>query len=338
MTIPYSLNRFRPAYWFAALALLIIGSEWFVTASAAFSQRPILPYGVTFDLLVVIPSLFYWLIVRRYQLPLSSLAGVVGACLTLTYWLLPVAQQAPLQALRFLPALLEGITLILLAAKAQRLVSCYQAAYQQQPHVWFCAQVAVRQALGPAGVLLVAELEMLRYALFGWRAKPEITLGSTPFSTYRNSGFTAFVVMLGVAIAVEAVVVHLLASLWSARVAGWLLLFDGYTLVMLLAHGQAVRLRPTLLTAHTLQLNVGFVWQLAVPLEELATIEPLRDTPKPAADLLNLTKLLFTPPNLLLTFAQPVTVQGPYGIQRTGRRLAVYLDQPQQFIAAVKLR
>lgn len=143
--------------------------------------------------------------------------------------------------------------------------------------------------------------------------------------------------LLGVAIAIEAVVVHLLASLWSARLAGWLLFFDCYTLVMLLAHGQAVRLRPTLLTAHTLQLNIGFVWHLTVPLAELTAIELLRDTPKPAADLLTLTKLLFTPPNLLLTFTQPVTVKGPYGMHRTGQRLAVYLDQPQQFIAATKL-
>lgn len=167
MTIPYSLNRLRPAFWFAALALLLIGSEWLVTASTSFSQRPLLPYGVTFDLLVVIPGLFYWLVVRRYQLPLSSLAGVVGACLTLAYWLLPAAQQAPLQALRFLPALLEGIALLLLVAKARRLVSCYQAAYRQQPHFWFCAQLAMQQALGPAGVLLIAELEILRYALLG---------------------------------------------------------------------------------------------------------------------------------------------------------------------------
>ena len=336
MTAPYSLNRFRPAVWFGLLLLLVISVERTITTSALFSQRPALPYAVTFDLLVGIPALFYWLVVRPYQLPISSLAGVVGACLALAYWLLPVAQQAPLQALHFLPAVLEGITLLLLVAKGRRLVRSYQLAYQQQQHFWSCAQVAVQQTLGPAGVLLVAEVEMLRYALLGWWAKPEITPQARVFSTYRDSGFTAFAIMVGVALAVETAVLHLLASLWSARLAGWLLFFDGYTLVMLLAHGQAVRLRPVLLTADTLQLNVGFVWQLTVPVGELVAVAPLRDNPTPAPDLLNLTKLLFTPPNLLLTFSQPVTVKGPYGIQRTGQRLAVYLDQPQQFVEALK--
>jgi hypothetical protein len=335
MTATYSLDRFRPALWFGALLLLIVALEHTITTSPLFSQRPLLPYAVTFDLLVGIPGLFYVLIVRRCQLPLSSLAGVVGACLALAYWLLPVAQQAPLHALRFLPALLEGITSLLLVAKVRRLLRSYQAAYQQQPHFWPSAQLAVQQTLGPAGVVLLAEVAMLRYALLGWWAKPEVPPQATAFSSYQDSGFTTFAFMLGVALAVETAVLHLLVSWWSARVAGWLLFFDLYTLVMLLAHGQAVRLRPSLLTADTLHLHVGFVWHLTVPLSEVVAIESLRDNPKPAPGLLNLTKLLFTPPNLLLTFAQPVVVKGPYGMQRTGRHLAVYLDQPQQVREAI---
>jgi hypothetical protein len=337
MTVPYSLDRFRLAIWFGALLLLVIGVERTITTTTLFSQRPILPYAVTFDLLVGLPTLFYWLVVRRYQLPISSLTGVVGACLALAYWLLPVAQQAPLQALYFLPAVLEGLTLLLLVAKGRRLVRSYQLAYQQQPHFWPCVQAAVQQTLGPAGVLLIAEVDMLRYAVLGWWAKPEIMPQAAIFSTYRESGFTAMASMVGVALVVETTVVHLLVTLWSARIAGWLLFFEAYTLVILLAHGQAVRLRPVLLTADTLHLKVGFVWQLTVPVAELVAVASLRDTPTPAPDLLNLTKLLFTPPNLVLTFSHPVTVKGPYGIQRTGRRLAVYLDQPQQFMAALKL-
>lgn len=137
---------------------------------------------------------------------------------------------------------------------------------------------------------------------------------------------------------VEAAAVDLLLRMWSPRLAGGLLFVEGYTLLLLVAHGHAVRLRPVLLTADTLQLNVGVVWHLTVPLGELVALEPLRDCPKPAADVLNLTKPLFSPPNLLLTFARPVTVQGPYGIQRTGHRLAVYLDQPQEFIDATRQR
>ncbi|WP_426061852.1 hypothetical protein [Hymenobacter sp. B1770] len=57
---------------------------------------------------------------------------------------------------------------------------------------------------------------------------------------------------------VKTAVVHLLVSLWSARVAGWLSVCEGYTLLLLLAHAHAVQLRPVLVTADALHLRVGF--------------------------------------------------------------------------------
>lgn len=115
---------------------------------------------------------------------------------------------------------LEEVTILLLVTKAWRLLRSYQAAFRQQPHFWPSMQLAVQQSLGPAGVLLIGEVEMMRYALLGWWAKPEATPETTTFSIYQESGFTAFAVMLGVALAVETADLHLLVSLWSARVAG----------------------------------------------------------------------------------------------------------------------
>jgi hypothetical protein len=335
----YAPARIRPAIWFGVLLLLIIGVERAVTTLAVFSQQPMLPYAVAFDLLVGIPGLFYLLVVRPYKLPVSVLAVAVGACLALAYWVLPDAQQAPLQALYFLPTLLKAGTLLLLVSKGWQLLKWYRLAYRQQRHFWPSIQAALQQTLGPAGGYVVAEVKMLRYAFVGWWAKPETEPESIAFTSHRDSGFTGIAVVLVGVLVVEMAVMHVLANLWSARLAAWLLFFEVYTLVWLVAHAHAVRLRPTLLTqGGTLHLNVGFIWHLAVPLSEVAAIEPLRDTPKPASDLLNLTKLLFTPPNLLLTFNQPLTISGPYGIQQTGQQVAVYLDHPQGFVEAIKKR
>jgi hypothetical protein len=41
---------------------------------------------------------------------------------------------------------------------------------------------------------------------------------------------------------------------------------------------------------------------------------------------------LLTPPNLLLTFAEPQQVRGLYGLQRTVRRLAIYVDEPAALV------
>jgi hypothetical protein len=328
--------RLGPLLLFGLLASLVVGVENVLIHQAAFSQRPALPVGVAIDLLVCVPALFYFLVVRPYRLPRTSLVGVLGACLALAYWLIPVAQQAPLRALRLLPALLETATIALAAARARRLVQAYRRSYSQEPLFWPSVQAAVR-SLGAVGELLLTEINLLRYAALGWWARPETTAGATAFTSYRESGFVALIATAAAVLAVEATCVHLLAQRWCPGLAPWLLLLDVYGIVFLAGHAQAVRLRPVLLTAAELRIRVGFVWELAVPRATLVAVEVLREAPAAGPGVLGLSKLLFATPNLLLTFTEPVVVAGPYGICRTAQRVAVYLDQPQQFVAATRL-
>lgn len=326
-------GRLGPLLLFGALALLMVGVERALTHHISFGQRPLLPLGMAADMLVLLPALFYWLVVRPYRLPPSSLVGALGACLAIVTWLLPGQSLPPL---RLLPALLEAITLTLAAARARRLVRAYRAAYAHDPHFWPSAQAAIG-SLGAAGRLLLTEIALLRYAGLGWWARPEVPARSTAFSSYRESGFVALVATAALVIAVEAACVHLLAQRWCPSLAPWLLFADGYGLLFLLGHAQAVRLRPVLLGPDELRLRVGFVWELAVPRAALVAAEVLREAPAAGAGVLGLSKLLFASPNLLLTFAEPVAVAGPYGNCRTAQRIAVYLDQPRQFIAATGL-
>ena len=333
-TTTHPSTRFWPALLFGGLVVLVVLVERVITALPVFSQRPALPAAVTFDLLVGIPTLYYFLVVRRYRLPATSVAAVVGACLALAFWLIPVAQQQPLRALRFLPAVLEGIALLVMATKIRTVVRAFRAAYSAEALVWAGVRAGVL-SLGRPGAILLAEVDMLRYAALGWWAVPQTQPAARSFSNYRESGFIAFTVMVAVALTVETAAVHLLASHWSATLAGWLLFFDLYSLIMLVAHAQAVRLRPTLLTADSLEVRIGTMWHLVVPRTAIVAIEPLRDAPPADPETLNATRLLFTTPNLLLTFAQPVTISGLFGRRRTARRVAIYLDQPQQFAAEV---
>ncbi|MDJ0363882.1 hypothetical protein QMK33_01860 [Hymenobacter sp. H14-R3] len=328
--------RLGPVLLFGLLAILVVGIENAIIHRAAFSQRPALSVGVTVDLLVGVPVLFYFLVVRPYRLSPISLVAVLGACLALAGWLLPAAQQGPLRALYLLPALLEATALGLAAWRARRLVRAYRAAYAQEPRIWPSVQAAVR-ALGPVGELLLAELTVLRYAGLGWWAAPRAPARATAFSSYRESGFMALVATAAAVLTVEATCVHLLAQHWCPRLAPWLLFLDLYGIVFLVGHAQAVRLQPTLLTATELRIRIGFVWELTVPRASLLAAEVLREAPDPGTGILSLSKLLFATPNLLLTFAEPVVVTGPYGIRRTAQRVAVYFDQPRQFIAAAGL-
>jgi hypothetical protein len=241
-----------------------------------------------------------------------------------------------LHLLRLLPALLEAATLGLTAARARRLVLAYRAAYAREPSFWASAQAAVG-SLGAVGQLLLTEIRLLRYAGLGWWATAEVPASAKAFSSHRESGFVALVATAAAVLVVEAACVHLLAQHWCPSLAPWLLFVDVYGLLFLLGHAQAVRLRPVLLSADELCIRVGFVWELAVPRAALVAATVLREAPAAGMGVLGLSKLLFASPNLLLTFAEPVVVVGPYTIRRTAQRIAVYLDQPRQFITAAGL-
>ena len=332
---PSLFLRLRPLLVFAALALLVVGIEHMVVRLPTFALHPALPWGVLFDVLVGLPLVFYWLVMRRYRLSPVVLGTVFSACLAVAYWLLPAPQWPQVPLFKLLPIGLEGLTLFALATRGRRLVRAWQAAGATETQVLPRLRLAAEQGLGTAGVVLVAELDMLRYAVLSWRERlPVMPLGTTAFSSHRESGFGAVLGVACFALLIESAALHLLVRLWSPTAAGWLLVADAYTLLLFVAHGHAVRLQPTVLTNDALLVRVGFIWRVAVPRAALQTAELLRGDFATDAETINLARPLLAAPNVMLTFAAPVAVTGPYGTRRTARRLALYLDQPQAFLLA----
>lgn len=331
---PPLILRLRPVLAFAALALLVVDIEHTVVRLPAFARHPALPWGVLFDVLVGLPLLFYGLVLRRYRLSPLVLGAVVSACLALASWLLPAPQWPPVPWLKLLPMGLECLTLLAVATRGRRLLHAWRAAGGTETQLLPRLRLTAEQELGAAGSLLVAELDMLRFAVLGWWERlPAPAPGTMAFSSHRESGFGALLVVACFGLLVESAALHLLVCLWSTAAAGWLLVADAYVLLLFVGHGHAVRLQPTELTADTLRVRVGFFWQLAVPRAALQTVELLRGDFAAGPETLNLARPLLTAPNLMLTFAAPVIVTGPYGMRRSARRLALYLDQPQAFLA-----
>ena len=328
--------RLRPVLLFAALALLVVGTEHVIVRLPAFPQHPALSWAVLFDVLVGLPLLFYVLLLRRYRLSPLVLITVVGACLALACWLLPAPQWPSRRLLRLLPAVLEGGTMLALAIRSRALLRAYRAAGAHETRPLLRLRLAAGQVLGEAGVLLVAELDMLRFAVLGWwEATPTVPPGAVALASHRESGFGALLVVACFGLVIESAALDLLVRLWSPVAAGWLLVADAYALLLFIAHGHAVRLQPTVLTADVLLVRVGFVWQVVVPRSNWPSAEQLRGDFAADAETLNLARPLLTAPNVMLTFAAPVLVTGPYGIRRTARRLALYLDQPAALLDAL---
>jgi hypothetical protein len=317
-----------PLLLFGLLALLLVGIEQAVVHRADFQLHPVLPAAVAFDLLVGLPALFYAFVVRRYHLPASTVAGVFGAGLALSHWLLSAVELPVLAWAGRLAAVGEVATVGYLLVRLRRVRQGYRAARAHSPDFIENLHTACQPVLGRLSEAVVTEVAMLRYGLLGAWAPIETGAAEQVYSTYQKSGLVAMLATFAGLSVLEAAAAHLVASHWWPRGAWVLTGLSGYSVLWLLAHGQAVRCRPVLLTATSLAVRVGLVWRVVMLKSQIIGIEALAEAPTAAPDTLNAARLLLTPPNLLLTLAEPQRVRGLYGLHRTVRRLAIYVDDP----------
>lgn len=327
--------RLGPALLFGVLAALVVAIEYAVVHRADFGQHPALPPAVAFDLLVGLPGLFYLCVVRRYQLPLRTVAVAFGGGLALSHWLLPAAGLPLLAWAGRLAAVGEVATLAYTAVRVRRIWRGYQVARGQSADFMDNLTAAMQPVLGRLTEALATEVAVVRYALLGTWAPPEVGPAETPFTTYQKSGFSALLATFAGLSVIEMAAAHLVVGRWWPVAAWWLTGLSAYSVLWLLAHGQAVRRRPVVLTATALVVRVGLLWRVAIPKASIVAIEKLADVPAATPGQLNAARLLLTPPNLLLTLATPQRVRGPYGLHRTVHRLAIYVDEPAALLHAL---
>lgn len=320
--------RLGPLLLFGLLAALVVGIEHAAVHRADFNLHPALPPAVAFDLLVGLPALFYGCVVRRYRLPISTVAAAFGGSLWLAHWLLPGTTLPVLAWAGRLAGVAEVATTGYLLVRLRRVRQGYRAAQTHSTDFIENLHAASQPVLGRLTEAVVTEVAVLRYALVGGWAQPETDPSGQAFPTYQQSGFVALLATFAGLSVLEAAAAHLVVGHWWPRGAWVLTGLSGYSVLWLLAHGQAVRCRPVLLTATTLVVRVGLLWRVAVARPQIVGAEAIVDVPAAAPDLLNTARLLLTPPNLLLTLAAPQCVRGLYGLHRTVRRLAIYVDDP----------
>jgi hypothetical protein len=88
-----------------------------------------------------------------------------------------------------------------------------------------------------------------------------------------------------------------------------------------------------------LRVRVGLLWDAVIP---YAAVAEVADAPRPPLDRRTpgyLHAAFAGTPQTLLTLAEPMDVAGMYGMRRKGvRRIALYVDEPAAFRAALRAR
>ncbi|WP_235692787.1 hypothetical protein [Deinococcus aquaedulcis] len=163
-----------------------------------------------------------------------------------------------------------------------------------------------------------------------WR-RPALPEGQH-FGTQRGSSVPATVTLLLFYTALESLPVHFVLAPHSPTAAALHLAANALGAGWLLAYTRALARRPLTVTHRRLYLRTGLHWTASTPLVNVQSARAFAAGQDAAVP----TIAVGVKPNVVLTFAQPVRVLGPYGMTKTAPQLSLHVDDPKGFLAAVE--
>lgn len=310
----------RPSTLFAVSALLVVAACVAVVRSRAFVQQPeVAAWGVTFDLTVSIPLLYWFFIVRTGNARPLTIAPLFLAGTLVASLLVPQDEQQFLRQLRAIGVPLAEV--LLLAALVRRVAAT--------------RELSARTLLGDGRVaeIVASEMAVLYYAVFGWRAKPEETRG-TVVTFHERAGWGSVLACIFVVLAAEGVGMHLLLSRWSSVAAWTWTALDVWGALWLLGDYHALRLRRSFIDDDALHLRYGLRWSAVIPLAQIASVDEIRaESEWKRKDVLKVAML--EEPRWLVTLSEAVVVRGLAGLRKEVRALALLPDDEESLRRAL---
>jgi len=318
-----------PLLSFGLSLAVIYGVAWVLGARmATFERSELIAGALTLILTLLVPLVYYLILVRRRAWPVITVLPVFIGSVLLAGRLIPDSHHQVLDRVEY-GLVAAGIALLgFLAYRAWQLRRAYRAQAATGLDVYAGLRESAQSILGlVAGSVLAYEMTVFYYLLFGWRRAPKDRPGS--FGYHRKTVYLAIVAVVMLAVFAELFGMHLLISLWSPVVAWIVTALSLYAVLWLIGDAHAIRLRPIRLTETMLFLRVGIRSTIDVPLESIDEFGAVnaglpRSTPG------YLKAVLLGGPNFRVELNTPVDALGPYGLTMEAKTIDVHVDEPQR--------
>jgi len=303
-----------PTRLFALAALSIVTVCVLITRShLGAANIDVAAWGVTFDLTLTIPLVYYLVVVRSGAARPLTLIPLFVVCMALAAFVVPRGQQQFVHDLRFISAPLELVTTVLVVRRLRRVRDL---------------SAATRALFGETRLASFVECEIgiLWYALFAWREEPK----ERGFTIHERCGWGSIVVCFLTLLVFESIGMHFLVLHWSAKAAWIVTALDVYGMLWLIGDYHALRLRPSFTEDGIVHLRYGMRWTLTTPLTNIAGI----DEPQGEADWKRkgvLKMAMLDEPAVMIRLHEPVVAIGIAGIRRTVDAIAVLPDDMEAF-------
>lgn len=292
------------------------------------TDRAVLELGVTLDLTLLIPTLYWFLVVRGKGWPLIGILPVFLASLVLASFILPDSRQGALQVMKYLAVPAELTLVGILIHRARKAVHIGRAGACAYPSERIRHAVDEMVPNDRVAAIIGFEVSMLWYALLSWRSGAERDpVDARTYTHHEKGGYGAVVGVVLLAIAVEIIPIHALLARWSPTFAWIATGLSLYGALWLIGDFRALKLHATGLNADRLTVRFGVRWRLSVPRERIESVRVVGASA--VLDDVDLRMALPGSRRLAIHLKDPVEATGPYGVRRQVRVFELGLDDPE---------
>lgn len=311
--------------------LLIIASMIWIAQSSLFKSAPdTLAIGITADLLLTVP-IVYFLLIRKTKIPKTTIVPFLILGMIVCSMILPSENQYYLSLFKtWVFPVIELSIISFVIYKVRKAVLAYKEKKNTTTDFFTTLKNTCYEILPKGAVIpVVTEIAVFYYGFIYWKKRP---LKENEFSYHKESGTLSLLAAIICIIVIETVAFHALLAKWNIIVA-WIFtglsIYSGFQLFGFL---KSILKRPFVIENGKLYLRYGIMNETTINLDDIESIELSSrelEFDKTTRKLSFLGAL--ESHNVIITLHKEQTLTGLYGIQKTYTTLAMHVDNKESF-------
>jgi hypothetical protein len=334
MSSSLSLQRF--ILIFGTLFVLFSGF-YYITKTPYFLLAPSkLSLGITLDLLITSPFIFY-LLIRKTSIPKTTIVPIAIVGLTLGTFILPVENQFYLQLFKIwiLPVLEVAIAGFAIYKVHQVIKDLRKRGHYSDSFI--ILKSALNEIIPKKiAVLLATEIAVIYFGFLHWR---KVEPGSREFSYHKESGTPALFAALIFIIIVESFITHLLLVRWNETLAWIFTLLSLYTIIQLIGFTKSMTKRFISIQGNFLHLKYGIMAEAEIPLTNIEQVIITSLDFKSGNENQKLSLLgNLESHNIIIKLNQESTLEKLYSTNKKFKNIALFVDKKEAFKNEIELR
>lgn len=297
------------------------------------------------DFILVIPVMTYFLVIRnRYSLKMIGvpvLGGYAAAQLIIPDELLSSYSQVTwlIIAVELMIIILEFYLLYKIVTKLPIIIKDFKK--RSMDGLYFSENIGIAldgiMSHSPMKRVITTEAAIYYYSLFSYRKKSNNRTNTYTFTYHLKTSSIALYIMLIHAIAIETIGIHYLLHEMNPILSYVLLLSNVYTVLLFLAEIQAIRLSPIQLNKEKLNIQIGLMKRITIPIEMITDIKYYNGPETLSkADLKHtfdarVHDFITEKPTFEITLTDTQTANLLYGFTKKVDRIVLTVDEPERF-------